>query len=74
MLIRLFETCLQRAEETAAARYGEDHAAQFSKSLVPVFDGHAVTVFEILGNFKKPESSVFRELDGFSDGVDNPPE
>ena len=69
----VFESGLQSAEETSPARDGQDHASQLSQGLVPVFDGYSVAVLEVVEYFQETKSSMLRELDGFGDGVNNPP-
>jgi len=72
VFVGVSKTRLERAEETAAARNGEDHAAQFAESFVPVLHGHAVASAEVFQDLEEAQTSVFRELNGFSHRVDYP--
>ena len=74
VLVRLFETHLKGAEETAPSRNGEDHTAKFAQGFVPFFDGHSVAFEEGSSYFEEAQSPMFWEFDGLGDSVNNPPE
>ena len=72
VFVGLLESCLERAAETAAAGNSEDHTSQFAHGFVPVFDRHTVAAFEVFEYVEESQPAVFRELNGFGNGVHYP--
>ena len=74
VLIGVAQAFLQKGEESTGARNTNGHTAQFSKDLVPEFEGNPMFEAERVKQVLEALNAVRGELEGLPDSIDEPPQ